>query len=107
MSNEEHSEILEASSFVVIAAECDGAAARIAHPGKLRDVLHYVTCLCRRPWRECQTDGIAELIERVDDPDNWMTSQSEPFSISWDQEDGHVYVYRLDRRRRDDDYAAA
>jgi uncharacterized protein (UPF0335 family) len=56
----------------VISATGDGARTWIVPASRLHDELHKAYCCCGvASWRECQTNGVIDMVTAIDDEDNW------------------------------------
>lgn len=83
---------------VVIVATGESHDCVIVSEASLYDALHRVMCFCKEPWERCEVDGVSEAIRTAEDDDNWIINGDGRFSLSFDFEDGHIFVYYVTER---------
>jgi hypothetical protein len=83
---------------VVIVATGESNECLVASEETLHESLHRAMCYCKQPWDKCETDGVTEAIRIADDDDNWLIGEDGRFSLSFDFEDGKIFVYYVTER---------
>ena len=88
------------SKEVVIVSSGETSECRIASESSLYESLHRAMCYCKQPWEHCESDGVTEAIQTAGDDDNWTMGEDGRFSLSFDFEDGRIFVYYVTDRER-------
>lgn len=83
---------------LVIVADGETHECRIVAEPNLYAALHHALCYCKQPWDQCESDGVTEALRVADDDDNWTMGDDGRFSLSFDFEDGRIFVYYVTER---------
>jgi hypothetical protein len=80
----------------VIVANGEGSQAAVISGYDIHNAVHKFSCMCGKPWKECETNDIQMDIAMIDERDNWSTDEDgKPFSITWPHETGSLTIYHL------------
>jgi hypothetical protein len=83
--------------WYVLITTGDGAQCFLVPGEKLKEAVHEELCLCGEPWQECKTEHVKEMVESLDDDDEWTLEYPNYGRYQWRQrfEDGSIEVTRL------------